>query len=120
MKTLTVLFVLLHLTLCVAEGQEESVPSRVGFDALDSVAVFDYARLRSAAIALEHRLDSAAQVLNNAIDSTYSLILSPAEYHQEALRLYKEFDADFLSDSVALHTAPIQLVGNPSVKYIFQ
>ena len=101
---------LLHLTLCVAEGQEESVPSRVGFDALDSVAVFDYARLRSAAIALEHRLDSAAQVLNNAIDSTYSLILSPAEYHQEALRLYNEFDADFLSDSVALHTAPIQLV----------
>lgn len=58
---------------------------------------------------MEHHLDSGIVALNKAIDSTYSLIMSPGQYHQHAAKLYERFDINFLQDTAAIGRADADL-----------
>lgn len=77
-------------------GQWNQIPYRL---LGDSATLAAKAAIDSIPAVISHRLDSGIAALNTAIDSTYSLIMSPAEYHATASRLYDNFRTELLPDT---------------------
>src|SRR5690606_37495897 len=109
LKACVPMLLLLQLTFHIVQGQQESAPSRLDEHVRKSAVPSQCNRADSVHRALEYHLDSGIMAFNKSIDSTYALIMSPGEYHQQALRLYEMFDAGILRDTLVIGDANAKL-----------